>query len=268
MKRGVQFCPSSVPQWYKRGGGESARFRQSSAAVPFLHIAVLTIIQGITEFLPVSSSGHLVLVPLVTGWQDQGLVMDVAVHVGTLAAVLVYFSRDLWHMVLGWIGGHWRRHDRRLGRALGFYLIVSAVSGHRCRWRALRDGARGAPRSGCSRLGDDRFRVSALWRRPHRAHGPARRAHVARPRVLDRPLPGARPPFPAPAASGVTMTAARWLGYERPEGGALLHAHVDPGHRGERCGGRLRGLEPGRPHRHRRTQRWPQPCRSSWRSLQ
>ena len=95
--------------------------------MPFLHIAVLTIIQGITEFLPVSSSGHLVLVPLVTGWQDQGLIMDVAVHVGTLAAVLVYFSRDLWHMVLGWIGGHWRRHDRRLGRALGFYLIVSAV---------------------------------------------------------------------------------------------------------------------------------------------
>ena len=72
--------------------------------MPFLHIAVLTIIQGITEFLPVSSSGHLVLVPLVTGWEDQGLVMDVAVHVGTLAAVLVYFSPDLWRMLLGWIG--------------------------------------------------------------------------------------------------------------------------------------------------------------------
>ncbi|MDD9991952.1 MAG: undecaprenyl-diphosphatase, partial [Rhodospirillales bacterium] len=53
--------------------------------MPFLHIVVITIIQGITEFLPVSSSGHLVLVPFVTGWQDQGLVMDVAVHVGTLA---------------------------------------------------------------------------------------------------------------------------------------------------------------------------------------
>ena len=126
--------------------------------MPFLHIAVLTIIQGITEFLPVSSSGHLVLVPLVTGWQDQGLIMDVAVHVGTLAAVLVYFSRDLWHMVLGWIGGHWRRHDRRLGRALGFYLIVSAVPVIVAGGVLYVMGHAGAPRSGGGRLGDDRFR--------------------------------------------------------------------------------------------------------------
>ena len=95
--------------------------------MPFLHIVVLTIIQGVTEFLPVSSSGHLVLVPLITGWQDQGLVMDVAVHVGTLAAVLVYFWRDLWQIVLGWMGGNWRRPDRRFGRALGFYVVVSAI---------------------------------------------------------------------------------------------------------------------------------------------
>ena len=66
-----------------------------------LHIAVVAIIQGITEFLPVSSSGHLVMVSPLTGWPDQGLVIDVAVHVGTLGAVVVYFSRDLWAMMAG-----------------------------------------------------------------------------------------------------------------------------------------------------------------------
>ena len=57
--------------------------------------AVLALVQGATEFLPVSSSAHLVLAPVVLGWQDQGHVFDVAVHVGTLAAVLFHFRRDL-----------------------------------------------------------------------------------------------------------------------------------------------------------------------------
>src|SRR3990167_2791097 len=59
-----------------------------------LHIVVLAVVQGITEFLPVSSSGHLILVPLLAGWQDQGALMDVAVHMGTLGAVMLYFRRD------------------------------------------------------------------------------------------------------------------------------------------------------------------------------
>jgi undecaprenyl-diphosphatase len=62
--------------------------------VSLLHLIIVAIVQGITEFLPISSSGHLVLVPLLTGWPDQGLVIDVAVHVGTLGAVLIYFWRD------------------------------------------------------------------------------------------------------------------------------------------------------------------------------
>ncbi len=56
---------------------------------------VLAIVQGLTEFLPVSSSGHLILVPVLLGWEDQGLAFDVAVHVGTLVAVLAYFRRDI-----------------------------------------------------------------------------------------------------------------------------------------------------------------------------
>ncbi len=61
----------------------------------FAHLLILALIQGVTEFLPVSSSGHLILLPNLTGLQDQGQVIDVAVHVGTLGAVILYFWRDV-----------------------------------------------------------------------------------------------------------------------------------------------------------------------------
>ena len=60
-----------------------------------LQLIVLAIVQGLTEFLPISSSGHLILVPQFADWPDQGLAFDVAVHVGTLVAVVAYFWRDI-----------------------------------------------------------------------------------------------------------------------------------------------------------------------------
>ncbi len=66
-------------------------------------IIVLAIIQGLTEFLPISSSAHLLLPGEILGWPDQGLAFDVAVHVGSLIAVMVYFRRDIWAMVQAWI---------------------------------------------------------------------------------------------------------------------------------------------------------------------
>ena len=69
--------------------------------MPFFHLVVLAAVQGLTEFLPVSSSAHLQLVPRFTGWPDQGLLMDVAVHVGTLFAVMLYFWRDIFGMLAG-----------------------------------------------------------------------------------------------------------------------------------------------------------------------
>lgn len=65
---------------------------------------VLALVQGFTEILPVSSSGHLVLVPHFLGWPDQGLAFDVALHVGTLFAVVAYFRRELAGMLLSWGG--------------------------------------------------------------------------------------------------------------------------------------------------------------------
>jgi len=65
------------------------------------HILILAFIQGATEFLPVSSSGHLVITSTVLGFPDQGLTIDIALHVGTLLAVVIYFWRDVWEMTLG-----------------------------------------------------------------------------------------------------------------------------------------------------------------------
>ncbi len=93
---------------------------------------VLAIIQGLTEFLPVSSSGHLVLVPRLLGWTDQGLAFDVAVHVGTLIAVLMYFRRDLVPLFTGalrWLGGDRRDAYGRLALNLAIGTIPVGLAG-------------------------------------------------------------------------------------------------------------------------------------------
>ena len=65
------------------------------------HSLVLALIQGITEFLPVSSSAHLILVGLLGDWQDQGLIIDIAAHLGSLMAVIIYFRRDIRQLLSG-----------------------------------------------------------------------------------------------------------------------------------------------------------------------
>ncbi|SRR5579883_65222 len=68
--------------------------------MPLLHAIILGIIQGITEFLPISSTAHLIVIPWLLGWDDGGLTFDIALHVGTLAAVLIYFIRE-WVQIIG-----------------------------------------------------------------------------------------------------------------------------------------------------------------------
>ena len=92
-----------------------------------LHAVVLGLVQGATEFLPVSSSGHLILVPWLFGWPDQGLAFDAATHLGTGFALLVYFAGELWRLAAGILGG--RPDDRRLAAAVVLGTIPAGVAG-------------------------------------------------------------------------------------------------------------------------------------------
>ena len=97
-----------------------------------LQIIVLAMVQGLTEFLPISSSAHLILVPVLSHWPDQGLAFDVAVHVGTLIAVLYYFRKDIGEMFLGWTKSLTRREhspQSKLAWAVIFGSIPVGVGG-------------------------------------------------------------------------------------------------------------------------------------------
>ena len=92
-----------------------------------LHAVVLGVVQGATEFLPVSSSGHLILVPALLGWPDQGLAFDAAVHMGTVLALLIYFGPELGHLTRGVLAGH--PSERRLGVGVLLASIPAGVAG-------------------------------------------------------------------------------------------------------------------------------------------
>ncbi len=96
--------------------------------MPLLHLLLLAIIQGITEFLPISSSGHLILLPGLTGMADQGQVIDVAVHVGTLLAVIIYFWSDVREAVAG-LPRLVRGKTDTPGSRLAFLLIIATIPG-------------------------------------------------------------------------------------------------------------------------------------------
>lgn len=91
----------------------------------FFQIFILSIVQGLTEFLPVSSSGHLVLAPHLTGVADQGVLMDVALHIGTMLAIVLYYRRDVWN--ISWAVLQGRRAKDQQSRRLGLYIAAGSV---------------------------------------------------------------------------------------------------------------------------------------------
>ncbi len=92
-----------------------------------LQAIVLGFVQGATEFIPVSSSGHLVLVPWLLGWESPGLAFDTLIHWGTLLAVLAYFWRDWWQLITAWLGSLVRRDWAQPQARLMWLLIVGSI---------------------------------------------------------------------------------------------------------------------------------------------
>lgn len=90
-----------------------------------VEVIILAIIQGLTEFLPISSSAHLILPSVIFGWQDQGIVFDVAVHVGTLLAVMLYFRHDIGQLTVGWVQSFSGRHST--DSKLAWWVILATI---------------------------------------------------------------------------------------------------------------------------------------------
>lgn len=182
--------------------------------MPLLHLAVLAIVQGITEFLPISSSAHLVLTPHLLHWQDQGILMDLAVHVGTLAAVMVYAWREVWQMLLGFFKLLRGRYDQ--GSRLMLQIVLGSlpviVAGF-----VVAKYLGGMTRSveviawttiGFGLLLGFADRIGMTVRRlEHMTYGGALFVGLAQALSL----------VPGTSRSGITMTAARFLGFERAD---------------------------------------------------
>lgn len=182
--------------------------------MPILHLVVIALVQGITEFLPISSSGHLVLAPIVLEWPDQGLVIDIAVHVGTLLAVLAYLYRDVGAMVGGL--GRAMRGRRDPGAKLFLFLVlgtVPVVIAGFAMHKYMPDGIRSMEVIGWATLG---FGI-VLWLADRTGMTVRRIEHLRVADVLFIGLMQCLALIPGTSRSGITMTAARLIGMERPD---------------------------------------------------
>ncbi|MDX1541920.1 MAG: undecaprenyl-diphosphate phosphatase [Geminicoccaceae bacterium] len=180
-----------------------------------LQIAVLALIQGITEFLPISSSAHLVLVPALTGWPDQGLMIDIAVHVGSLGAVLLYFRDDVGLTVRGALEaatGERRTFGARLAVLIGLATIPVVVAGLALK-TVTDDGLRSVALIGAASL------FFGILLHVVDRMAPRRRnlVEMTRADAVTVGLAQALALIPGTSRAGITITAARALGYERAE---------------------------------------------------
>ncbi|MBL4748303.1 MAG: undecaprenyl-diphosphate phosphatase [Magnetovibrio sp.] len=188
---------------------------ESIRTLPFFHIAILALVQGITEFLPISSSAHLVLVPWLVGWADQGVTLDVAVHVGTLGAVVLYLWRDivrildgLWRMVKG--------KGINDGARLGLFLVLGTLPvigvGY---WmhKTMPDGIRSIEVIGWATL----IFGLVLWLTDYFGVTVRRIDHLKISDILIIGVSQCIALIPGTSRSGITMAAARLLGMERPD---------------------------------------------------
>lgn len=183
--------------------------------MPLLQLVVLAIVQGITEYLPISSSAHLILVPLlVDGWADQGRGIDVAAHVGTLGAVLMYFRAETAGLFRGSFDLVRLRQtpDQRLVLLLAAGTIPLVLLGLVLSVTGIADHLRSPLVIGSASI----FFGIILWLADRRS-APLDEAPSTWKAVATIGAAQALAIIPGTSRSGITMTAARWLGYTREQ---------------------------------------------------
>lgn len=185
-----------------------------------LHILLVAIIQGITEFLPVSSSAHLILLPNLTGLDDQGLAIDVAVHVGTLFAVLLYFWQDVRLAISGiprLLRGRIDTPGAKLALLLGVATVPVVIAGFILKVTGLSDDLRSIAVIGWTMI---IFGIVLYWADQT---GPETKSSTDW-TIRDSVVMGlwqAVALIPGTSRSGITITASRFLGYTRQDGAKL-----------------------------------------------
>lgn len=178
-------------------------------------IIVLAIVQGITEFLPISSSGHLVLIPAFTGWPDQGQLVDVMVHIGSLFAVIAYFWRDVLKLTAGGIDLLRLRMNDNSRMALYILLatIPAVAFGLYLKISGMGDGFRSVEVIAWNAV------IFGILLYVADVVGPRlkKMEDMQLPPALIIGVAQAIALIPGTSRSGITMTAARFLGFDRPE---------------------------------------------------
>lgn len=175
---------------------------------------VLAVVQGITEFLPISSSAHLNLVHLLSDWRDQGALMDAAIHAGSLVAVIIYFWRDVVMLTGGAL-------DLARGRMtpparLLLYLVLASVPVFIAGFVLLSSHAIDMVRT-LGVIATANLIFAALLYHADRTPGKERLGEVSLGEAMMVGLAQMLALVPGVSRSGVTMTAARYLGISRTE---------------------------------------------------
>jgi len=182
-----------------------------------LHAIALALLQGFTEFLPISSSAHLILLPRLLGWEDQGLAFDVAVHVGTLSAVVLYFRRELVPMARDWgrsLVTRQQTQDSRLAWAVLWGTIPVGLAG-----LAFKGYIEGELRSELVIATTTIIFGLLLWWADAKGRGARDEYHLGWKDILIIGIAQAVALIPGTSRSGATMTAGLMLGLSR-EGAA------------------------------------------------
>jgi undecaprenyl-diphosphatase len=176
---------------------------------------VLAVVQAVTEFLPISSSGHLILVPYFLGWPDQGLSFDIATNTGTLLAILAYFRRDLRDLVVGFFTGRPSGSGDFAPRSLAWWIALGTIPAGLA-GLALKDWVATEARNPLLIAGTTFFYALVLFWADRSGRRERDIGAVGWKEALLIGTAQALALVPGTSRSGITITAALLLGFTRP----------------------------------------------------